>query len=432
MSRVLICHYHLNPGGVTRIIESQVRSLMLDSVYRDVHVITGHCDDPSVLQDLGANVLINEDLNYLSSDGNDYQEKYTRIRNFFTGLIRKDDILHFHNLNLGKNPLVTAVLAELAWKGHYVLNHAHDFAEDRPKNLSFMKEILEITLKKKADHILYPQLKNYLFATLNSFDRERLISYSVDEERIILLPNPVTGEALLNGDNFKSTRQKVCEQLHINPAKILVTYPVRVIRRKNIGELIFLASYFEKEANWLVTQPPRNPLELVPYLSWKKFCIENAIPVIFEAGEKTDFEGLMRSTDFCITTSKQEGFGMAFMEPWLYGKPVIGRNISEVTRDLVSTGVEFPLLYDQLKVESHNSIVDFSTLADEEQKQCIVELKQNKAFRTTFTKLNPFLSGMLEPVKQELVEHNQTILLTEYSLENYARRLENLYQKFTH
>ena len=251
MSRVLICHYHLNPGGVTRIIESQVRSLMLDSVYRDVHVITGHCDDPSILEDLGATLHIHEDLNYLSPGGNDYQEKYLRIRSFFADMVQKEDILHFHNLNLGKNPLVTAAVAELAWKGHYVLNHAHDFAEDRPQNLSFLTEILEKTLKKKADHILYPQLKSYLFATLNSFDRERLIRYSVDEERITLLPNPVSGEALLNGDNFKSTRQRVCEQLHIPLGKPLVTYPVRVIRRKNIGELILK----RRQAGWLPSLP---------------------------------------------------------------------------------------------------------------------------------------------------------------------------------
>lgn len=431
MSRVLICHYHLNPGGVTRIIESQIRSLISGSVYRDILVITGHCDDPDIFRRLGATLHINEDLNYLTSSGGNVEKKYLRIRDFFGTLVRKDDIVHFHNLNLGKNPLVTAVIAELAWKGHYVLNHAHDFAEDRPDNFSFMKEILEGSLKKKPDHILYPQLKNYLFATLNSFDQKRLVGYAIDEERITLLPNPIAGETAILGVDNNDLRRKVCDHLHISAEKLLVTYPVRVIRRKNIGEFILLAHLFEGEANWVVTQPPRNPLELVPYLSWKKFCIENSIAVIFDAGEKTDFEELMRSTDLCVTTSRQEGFGMAFMEPWLYGKPVIGRNIPEVTHDLESSGVNFPLLYEKLEIVYHNSTVDFSALNDDEQKTCIVEIKENGKYKNQMLEMNPFLNRMLQTVKPGLVEHNQTILLTEYSLENYARRLESLYQKFT-
>lgn len=432
MSRVLIFHYHLNPGGVTRIIESQVKSLLLGAVYRDVMIVTGHCDDPGPFNDLGISIEVNGDLNYLPSSGKeDTTKKYSRLYNFFISLVKKDDILHCHNLNLGKNPLVTTVVAELAWKGHYVLNHAHDFAEDRPDNFSFMNNIIEKILKKKVNPILYPQLKNYLFATLNTYDQQRLVHLGIEEERITLLPNPVAGIAVASSVNVKILKQEVCDQLHIPAGKLMVTYPVRVIRRKNIGEFILLALLFEKEASFVVTQPPRNPLELQPYLDWKNFCIKNSIPVIFEAGLKTNFEELMWATDFCITTSRQEGFGMAFMEPWLFGKPVIGRNIPEVTRDLRSSGMNFPLLYEDLKVLSHSTDIDFSTLNDDEQKNCILDIQQNSSQKDKLMKMNPFLNTMFQLVKPELVEYNQTILLNEYSLENYARRLESLYQKFT-
>ena len=429
MSRVLIFHYHLNPGGVTRIIESQVKSLMLGSAYRDIIIVTGCCDTPRPFNAPGTSLEVNEDLNYLSAE-EDPRKIYSRLQDFFSGLVQKDDILHCHNLNLGKNPVVTAVIAELAWKGYYVLNHAHDFAEDRPDNFAFMRETIERKLGKKLSPVLYPQLKNYLFATLNSFDQQRLVHLGIEEERITMLPNPIAGEAITVNNTIKDLKQKVCDQLHISANKLLVTYPVRVIRRKNIGEFILLALLFESESHFLVTQPPRNPLELVPYLGWKKFCIESSIPVVFEAGLKTDFEELMRATDFCVTTSRQEGFGMAFMEPWLYGKPVIGRNIPEVTRDLESSGVNFPMLYDELKVMSRDAPVDFSSLGDDEQKVYITDLQRNKNRKKQLTEMNPWLKTMFQQVRNELIEENQTILLNEYSLENYARRLESLYQKF--
>ena len=63
------------------------------------------------------------------------------------------------------------------------------------------------------------------------------------------------------------------------------------------------------------------------YNQWINFCNGNEIDIVFEAGKKVNFEKLLRGTDFCITTSYKEGFGMVYLEPWLLDTPVVGRDI---------------------------------------------------------------------------------------------------------
>ena len=58
---------------------------------------------------------------------------------------------------------------------------------------------------------------------------------------------------------------------------------------------------------------------------------------------------------------------MVYMEPWLLGTPVGGRNLGFITSDLKNSGMVFPLLYDQIKVEANNEIKDFGSLDMEDQ-----------------------------------------------------------------
>jgi hypothetical protein len=51
-----------------------------------------------------------------------------------------------------------------------------------------------------------------------------------------------------------------------------------------------------------------------------------------------------------VTTSIAEGFGMAFLEPWLVGRAVTGRNLVEITAEFTAAGVALPYLYTRLDV----------------------------------------------------------------------------------
>ncbi len=425
MPRILIVHYHLHPGGVTRVIESQVQALQLLKPPPEVIVVAGHSENPQFFYQKGVPLYIEEALNYLDPKTN-WRQEYEVLTRFFGTLVRADDILHVHNLNLGKNPLLTRVVLELASQGIAVVNHAHDFAEDRSKNYQFLQEVLSIFTNQGLDSTLYPSLPHLGHAVLNTTDYHRLMSYGVPGDRVFLLPNPVVAETPQEETGLQLVREKICAILGLSADKKIVTYPVRVIRRKNIGEYILFCMLLQKEAHWLVTLPPKNPEEKTAYDRWVDFCSQEAIPLCFEAGTSVSFADLIRSSDFCFTTSVQEGFGMTFMEPWLMGTPVIGRKLENSTADLEQSGIQFPLLYTTLMAPEGQ---DFSQLTQEHQMQVIRQLKNDQESREAFLKRNAFISDLLNSIAPDLIESNRQIIARDYSIESYAHRLEKLYQK---
>jgi glycosyltransferase involved in cell wall biosynthesis len=423
--RIIIFHYHLNPGGVTRIVESQVKALRETNPQIQIKVITGGCQDTQVFKNNNVALLVDSALNYLSNTEGLF-DKLESITTLLKEEVQPGDVLHFHNLNLGKNPLVTLAIYNMVKEGWKVINHAHDFSEDRPANHNFLKNIIEDTFNTDLNEVMYPDLPNYHFATLNSFDKNRLIRYGVVPERITLLPNPVVFEQHTIGGNLQDWKQDIENALHIDSSKMLITYPVRVIRRKNIGEFILLAVLFESIANWVVTQPPKNPIEIEPYEKWKKFCLNESINICWEAGNKVDFEKLLRTSDFCISTSIQEGFGMVFMEPWLLNTPVIGRNISMVTEDMINSGIRFSCLFDHFYVQNSKQMHELDMM---EQMQIIKRAKTDKHFSESLIRLNPFINNMLKNVDASLIQKNKEVILNDYSLSNYGKQLYEAYRR---
>jgi hypothetical protein len=51
-----------------------------------------------------------------------------------------------------------------------------------------------------------------------------------------------------------------------------------------------------------------------------------------------------------MTTSIAEGFGLAFLESWLMGRSLAGRNLPEITSDFSEAGVDLTPLYDRLDI----------------------------------------------------------------------------------
>jgi glycosyltransferase involved in cell wall biosynthesis len=429
MDKILILHYHLNPGGVTRIIESQIGSLKEHGDTVLFKLITGAYEPSGKKLADGIDITVNELINYLPEDESGYTKIYQSFREFFFNSVQNGEIIHVHNLNLGKNPILTLIISQMARKGVRVVNHVHDFAEDRPVNMKFLRAVIEGFFGENLKSIMYPELGNYLFATLTTHDQKRLMDYGVSAKRIFLLPNPVSfSEPDFAGK--EDIRKELCMKLKINPDKKIITFPVRVIQRKNIGEYILLTVLFHEKANWIVTLPPLNPFEVEPYLVWKKFCEDQKIPLVFEAGSEIDFEKIMLASDLCFTTSIQEGFGMVFLEPWLFNISMMGRNIKHVTEDIIKTGIEFPLLYDRMIVNTGNKKTDFALLESQEQRKYISNSLRDHLLRDELIADNPFLGKIFNSVEQNLIQKNKTLILNEYSHKKYAERLQGIYQKF--
>ena len=421
---VVVIHHHLKPGGVTRVIHSQVKALAPERV----KLLCASAELPP--PDGHVSVHLIRELAYLEK--RKYSE--TELRNLYQGLLggikaqlTRGDVLHVHNPNLGKNPMLVYALHTLAREGWPILNHAHDFAEDRPANMAFLQQLLQDTLGFEAEELMYPNFSHFRFAVLNSSDKERLLGYGIAPERVVWLPNPVVLPLEAHKTDKAAARQRIVKALGLKPERSIVCYPVRAIRRKNIGEFIFLAKYFGEQAEFLITQAPQNPEELRDYTSWKVFCANFGIRLHFEAGTKLNFDDILLGSDLCFTTSVMEGFGMAFLEPWLAFTPVAGRNIDYLTRDFEADGLKLNRLYENLNLPGLESV--FFEQLQTRQMKFIQKLDMHPEFREACKLANPWLDNLLAPWPEQEIEHNRQLILTRYSLPAYGNQLRNEYKK---
>jgi hypothetical protein len=183
--KIAILHYHLNPGGVTRIIESQVRGLSKANRNAEMIILCGS----SVSESDFAEIPVIEDDCLLYEESGEvitrFTEKVAMIQSF---IIRhaKGFILHCHNPNLGKNPALTMAIYQLARQGFSIVNHCHDFPEDRPENMKRLKDMFDLSGYSFRE-VLYPDLPGYHFAVLNTCDYNRVLENGVTPARVHLL-----------------------------------------------------------------------------------------------------------------------------------------------------------------------------------------------------------------------------------------------------
>jgi glycosyltransferase involved in cell wall biosynthesis len=421
-----ICHYHLQPGGVTRIIQSQIQALTASGCVEKIQIITGHVPEQSRVRH--QDYRVHPRLNYLPEavTREECLEYGHTLLSYLGDQLGQRDILHVHNPNLGKNPVLTYVLFLLSQKGFRLFYHCHDFAEDRMPNMAFNQRIIRY-FNEDVGSVLYPPFPNCHFGVLNSRDFDRLKGMGIEPERIKYLPNPVGFKKVPAAT--PDSRQEVCNRFNLSKEKPIILYPVRVIRRKNIGEFILLASVFREDASWLVTLAPHNPVEKPSYLEWKGFAEMICAPVLFEMGHRVGFHVLMDAADRIITTSRQEGFGMSYLEPWMFDKPVVGRKISYVIRDFLEEGMEFPSLYDCLSVPDRGKTVDFADLPPSRQRSTIERLLEDQTARESFIQQNRLKRILFGDVPKHIIQKNRRIIEQRYSLESYGKRLCSVYSE---
>ncbi len=424
--KIVIGHYHLNPGGVTKIIQSQLNGL---STYKDLELIV--ISDGNGIKNIqlpeNAVFKTNKQLGYLPLYEN--REHLQQIVNeliiFFKSVVSREDILHFHNIGLGKNVAVTFALFQLAIEGYKIINHAHDFSEDRPENHAYLNEGLALLTDKKLEEVLYPNLSNYTFGVLNTSDLNRVLAAGVLKERINLWANPVNRPQKSNNLTKAEAKAKLCNALHLDVKKKLLSYPVRVIKRKNIGEYILLSAIYHSTANFIVTLPPLNPVEIELYEKWVQFCESHHYEVVFEAGLKAPFEWVMKGSDTCFTTSVMEGFGMVYVEPWLWDTPVAGRKIETVVPDLQAMGLRYPLLYTKMNVCKDGAICEFSELSMSAQMEMIEYYRTNPS---EFSRLNPEIDEFFRQPEINFINNNKNIIQNDMSEQKYGEKLYTTYQ----
>jgi hypothetical protein len=351
-------------------------------------------------------------------------------------------VLHTHNHALGKNFSLPVAVAEWGRKGRALVLQLHDFAENaRPANYRGLSDMFGGP--EGLSKLLYPFGGRVRQVCLTHGAAARL-----GRAGAAVLPNPIV---LPTGGDAFSHPEFAGENLFV--------YPTRGIQRKNLGEFLLHAALANPGDNYLITSAPADGKELLAYRQWQQLAEDLALPVIFDAARKfgRPVYDFLFAADHCLSTSMEEGFGMAFLEPWMAGRGLMGRDLPAVTKDFREAGVGLDSLYPRWDVppefldrtaidlmlearvkallgdyglpvtpsrlEAARRAVWGPNGADFGRLDLITQRSIIKAART---------SGLMKPQilspTPAIIKKNQTIITGHYALQSYGQRLADLYR----
>ncbi|QDU58441.1 glycosyltransferase family protein [Aeoliella mucimassa] len=375
--QIVFSHYHLNAAGVTQVILNQLRSLASlkgSSRPERVGVLYGGRHDgwpDAVWNELDGGKLETvlmplPTLDYSQLPTLREEELADEVAELLAshGFMHDNTLLHLHNHSLGKNVSWPGAVQLLAKRGYRQLLQIHDFVEDfRPSNYRHLATSWHTDDPTQVAAKQYPTAAGIHYATLSSRDESMLASAGIESQRIHQLPNPV---AEFHGlSNPKSVAEKVRDELQIPRDSRLVLYPVRGIRRKNLGELLLHAAVSEPNTWHALTLAPTNPIEIPSYERWQRLSESLGLRCLFNVcgGGSSQFLDTLAASDALITTSVAEGFGMVYLEAWLADKSLVGRDLPAITCDFKQEGLQLDNLYETLQVPL-DLVGDRSSLAE--------------------------------------------------------------------
>lgn len=376
---IIFIHYHLNGGGVTKVIEQQ--SAALTELHIPHLVLCGEntsgCQIPH---------QIIAGLNYTATGLKREQpsplEVVEKIYLALEQQYSKQFIFHFHNHSIGLNWRMGEIVTELGKKNRLLLQ-VHDFVEDgRQKNLPNINKFEEI----------YPSASHIHYCTINSRDRDILSSIGANTT---LLPNCI---------NSHARKPQSIEKL--------IFYPVQALRRKNLGELLLLALAAPEDYQFAIALTPKESSKLVQY--WSSVSDALDLSVTFDASksnaDSANFQQFYEKSSHIISTSIQEGFGMAFIEPIYYEKTLFGRDLPSITIDLKNHGIDHSLLYSAIQIElPSGNYPDFGNLSEAEQTHILHTLKAQPAYFEKIIVMTSRGAMNIQSYLKQVLTSNKTI-----------------------
>ena len=433
--KVAFVHYHLKTGGVATVLRQQVTALQHTC---DCLVLSG---DRAMTAELPCRIIEIPELGY-DRPGTSRPNADKIADQVQTALKQKwpegCDILHIHNPLIAKNRQFLNIIKRLRQSGINLFLQIHDFAEDGRPTVYYSDE--------------YPVDCHY--GVINVRDKKILQKAGLEDTGLHYLPNAIEPLPL------ETTAKR-------NP---LVLYPVRAIRRKNIGEAILLSLFFQGGRRLAITQPPNSPTDTLSYRDWVRWINDNRLPVVVEAGKSTPFPQLVGEAESMVTTSITEGFGFSFLEPWTAGKWLWGRRLNGVCADFEANGIQLDGLYDHLNIPlswidteryshywrkavvdaaahyaypiaddvidralSHliqSKRIDYGMLNERLQCQVVERLLRDPSAMKTLVAMNPYLDDPgTTRGRSSVIEYNRQAVLDHYGLEQYRNRLMAIYDR---
>jgi hypothetical protein len=371
---VAILHYHLNRGGVTQVIRNHL--LALDAVLEPaeplrVALVYGGRqvgwpqDFPDRLRSIRLALHALPSLDYDEAQPEGPPQPDTLAGPLIALLDELElgpgeTVVHVHNHAVGKNVALPTSVWALAERGYAILLQVHDFVEDsRPGGFRRFSDAMGAGPWAASWHgRLYPQAPHVHYAVLTGRDRAVLESAGTDTDRLHLLPNPVPEMMTLSPR--EGARARLAERFAVHRDERFMLYPVRGIRRKNVGEALLYSRLAPPGTVVGLTLPPLNPVAKPFYDRWREVSTELELPCRFDVGAEggLTFAENLTASDLILTTSVAEGFGMAFLESWLAGRSLVGRDLPEITSDFKQAGIRLDGLRPRVDIPSEWVKVD--------------------------------------------------------------------------
>lgn len=365
------------------------------------------------------------------------------------------DVWHVHNHAFGKNVALPGAMNELLLDGARLILQMHEFAEDgNPALYQRLRNHYEDRPEDFALH-LYPRGRQVHYVTLSSREAGFLREAGFRRENVHVLPGA-----------FRAPVTRARDVPLLPEARRVLVYPVRGIRRKNLGELLMLSTLAGPGVWFIESRAPETPAWKTIHDEWGEFAKRKQLPVILdfeESSPEISHAELLGRADGWVTTSVRESSGAVFLEPWLAEKPLFGRNLPDLTEDYTAKSVRLDHLYDTLEVplkwiderelfdrfnlslglrfESYGRAVpedaadqlwnqavthhrvDFGRLDEDLQRQVLDRVLAEPKLRHSI--VAPVLDGLPE----SMVAHNRPIIASRLGLEEHGRRLYELYEK---
>jgi hypothetical protein len=480
-----IVHYHLRRGGVTQVMVNHLRALSATACPgQTLRVVVLHGGEHDAWPSGAMDLLPGLEVTRREVSGLDYDDApVARPRELAArmaaalsdaGMSAADTILHVHNHALGKNASLPGAIAQLTDRGYRCLLQLHDFSEDfRPADHQHLLAALSVDHPDRLPQQLYAHGPTRQYAVLNRRDYALLRRAGMPADRLRILPNPIAPYDQLPARSV--ARSRLAEKLSVSARERYIVYPIRGIRRKNLGELLLWgATAAPTRSVWLgVTLPPSNPREQPRYAWWRQCAAACRLPVLFDVGTAgcLTFGENLAAADAVINTSVAEGFGMVFLEPWLAGLPLIGRDLPEITTDFTAAGVQFDTLAPHLRIPldwvgaaefarqftdgyrrvlaaygrpapdaaalardiaglARDGLLDFAHCPSRLQAEVVDQVASSPARRARLLELNPALQGLLEVdrhTQRALVASNAEVVRRRFSLEAVGQQLRAAY-----
>ena len=321
----------------------------------------------------------------------DYVWQGTNLAEILDQKLADMDVILTENLGIGIDPTVTYAFylySQYCYTSGIkkkFIYRVHDFVQQRPHFFRNVKKFHEYRFGVVPNwhSVLYPASPNIKYIAINRYDRSRLIEHGIEESNIFYIPNSVDRSMIPPDDRTDGLRTKIIRREKLDSSVRFILYPVRCVRRKNVEEAIFFTCllnclsdgnttkktcHIGGKFHLLVSLKPENGDDARYADQLLEFVRKHRLPVSIGFNDLVALErecdpqdptkierygvgDMMRVADLVITTSVLEGFGFAYIEPWILDRAVIGRSIPFITPDFQLKGMKLGHFYTVLLVD---------------------------------------------------------------------------------